>query len=494
MSNIPISQIVQINPRVIGAGSAQGALDGLLLTDSDAIRADVPTVFYSAQDVTAVFGVSPESEAAAVYFAGIQGGGQQPRSLTFARYIEDGAVGATVFGASLNATLADLQALSGTLNVTTDVAHNSANISLAGATSFAEAAALMEAGFTVPNFTIEWDAARSRFVATTTQTGAAARITGFTGSLAASVGLAVEAGAQVQATGVDTDSPASAMDRVTAASTSWAVFALTFDVMPDVHTAFAAWAAQQDSQYLFVCHSLAVDGLTPNNPASFGAQVKAVPYSGTLPLYGDLNEAAGVLAWAASTNFDVTSGRNTLAFRTPLGGLPARVTSLADANALLSNGYTYLGSYAATGSAYTIYYGGEVGGQFGWSDTFINQVWLRRSLQQALFDTLLAYNSLPYNAEGYAAIYQGAQAVVSQALANGVIRAGVDLSASQRAQIDTQAGAPVAGEVVNQGWHLQVTDPLNPATRTVRGSPTVNFWYSDGGSIQKIVVSSTTVL
>jgi hypothetical protein len=141
-----------------------------------------------------------------------------------------------------------------------------------------------------------------------------------------------------------------------------------------------------------------------------------------------------------------------------------------------------------------VFYNGALGGQFEWSDTGLGQIALRRNLQQALFETVLAYKSLPYNADGYNAIYQGAQDVISQFTSNGVIRAGVTLSPSQRAQIDSQAGFAIAGEVVDKGWYLQVTDPLTTTVRTERGSPTVNFWYCDGGSIQKIVVSSTTVL
>ncbi|NEL27337.1 MAG: DUF3383 domain-containing protein, partial [Xanthomonas perforans] len=77
---------------------------------------------------------------------------------------------------------------------------------------------------------------------------------------------------------------------------------------------------------------------------------------------------------------------------------------------------------------------------------------------------------------------------------NGVIRAGVTLSASQQAQINTQAGQTIADIVSTLGWYLQVRDPLTTSVRTERGSPVVNFWYSDGGSIQRISVSSTTVL
>ena len=302
----------------------------------------------------------------------------------------------------------------------------------------------------------------------------------------------------LQAAGVDADTPDTAMTRVRNLSGNWAAFTHVWGADLDERTDFAIWNSAQDFQFIYASWDQDAAGLSPDNPASFGNLVMAAPYQGTLPVYGTLAKAAGALAWAASTNYLMTEGRSTLAFRQLVAaettGVSADVTNLADANALLSNGYTYYGAYASTANDYALYYNGKIGGQFLWADTYLNQIWLRRNMQQALFETLLAYNTLPYNAEGYAAVYQGAQGTIQQALANGVIRAGVTLSPSQQAQINTQAGLVIADQVSTLGWYLQVTDPLSTTVRSERGSPTVNFWYCDGGSIQKIVVSSTTVL
>lgn len=494
MSNIPISQIVQINPNVIGAGGAQGALDGLLLTQNTGVPVGQLQVFYRASDVSDFFGpTSAEYLGAQVYFGGVIGGGQQPASLNISRYAAV-AVGATVFGASLNLTLAQLQALSGTLIVTTATTQTSSTINLAAATSFTNAATLMTAGFTSPDFAITYDTQRKRFVLTTTATGVAAEVSAVTGTLATGVGLSNAAGAYVQATGADADTPDTAMTRVAALSGNWAVFTHAWAADEDDRLAFATWNSAQTFQYIYAAWDTDTAGLTTDNPASFGNIVHATPYQNVLPVYGDLTNAMGVLSWAASTNLQIVEGRNTLAFRLPVATVNVVVASESDANALLSNGYTYLGRYASQGNTYTAFYNGSIAGQFEWADTALGQIALRKNLAQALFETLLAYRSLPYNAEGYNAIYQGAQDVISQFLLAGVIRAGVTLSPSQQAQINAQAGFSIAGEVNDKGWYLQVTDPTTTTVRTERGSPTVNLWYCDGGSIQKIVVSSTTVL
>lgn len=500
MSNIPISQIVQINPNVIGAGGAQGSLDGLLLTQNAGVPVGQLQVYFRASDVSDFFGPSsPEYAGAQVYFAGVLGGGQQPASLSIARFAAT-AAGAAVFGAPLTLTLAQLQALSGTLIVTTATTQTSSTINLAAATSFTNAATLMTAGFTSPDFAITYDAQRKRFVLTTTATGEVAEVSAVTGTLANGVGLSAAAGAYLQANGADADTPDTAMARVATLSGNWAIFTHAWAADEDERLAFSAWNSAQSFQFIYAPWDTDAAGLVVNNPASFGNIVHATPYQNVVPVYGDLSNAMAVLAWGASTHLQMSEGRNTLAFRQPVAGAGAGgsissvVDSLANAEALLSNGYTYLGSYASQANTYTVFYNGSIAGQFEWADTALGQIALRRNLGQALFETLLAYKSLPYNAEGYNAIYQGAQDVIGQFVANGVIRSGVNLSASQRAQINSQAGFNIAGQVADLGWYLQVTDPLTATVRTERGSPTVNLWYCDGGSIQKIVVSSTTVL
>lgn len=494
MSSIPISQIVQINPRVISAGGAQGALDGLLLTQSPAVPPGTPMAFYSVADVAEYFGpTSDEARAAAVYFAGIIGGGQTPGSLTFSRYVVN-AQGAAAYGGELTMSLSQLQALTGDLEVVTSTVHTATGVDLSAATSFANAAELILAEFTAPDFTITYDPDRRRFVITTDATGTTATLDGVAGSLADELRLTPGTGGVYQHNGADADTPATAAQRAADKASGWAMFSTTWQPLEADRLAFAQWTSEQAFQYLYVAYDDDQGDLTPNNPNAFGAQVHAVPYQGTIAVYGALAHAAAVMAWGASMNLRVVNGRTTLAFREPVAAITAQVDTLAAANALLSNHYTYLGRYASSANTYTVFYNGEVSGQFEWADTYLGQVWLRRNLQQALFETLKAYASLPYNADGYNALYQGAQDVIGQAVAAGVIRGGVDLSPSQRAQINTQAGVDIAGQVADLGWFLQVTDPLTATVRTERGSPVINLWYCDGGSIQKLVVSSTTVL
>ena len=172
MSTIPISQVVQVNPGVISAGGAASRLTGLVVSQDTSVAPGQLLDFYTATDVSDWFGPSaPETVVANNYFPGIVNGGQLPYDLKFARYVA-AAAPAGVYGAQLKTlTLTELQGFSGTLIVTTSALFTSTTIDLSTAASFADAATLMTAGFTTPDFAITWDTQRERFLLLTTATG-----------------------------------------------------------------------------------------------------------------------------------------------------------------------------------------------------------------------------------------------------------------------------------------------------------------------------------
>lgn len=496
MSTIPISQVVQVNPGVISAGGAASRLTGLVVSQDTSIAPGQLLDFYTAADVSNWFGPSaPETTLANNYFPGIVNGGQLPYDLKFAGYALTAAP-AGVYGAQLTTlTLTQLQALTGTLIVTTSALFTSAAINLATATSFTDAASLMTAGFTAPDFAITWDAQRSRFLLLTTATGATEVCSVVTGTLAAGVGLSAASGAFLQAAGVAADTPASVMARAITFSTNWGVFTTAYAAVIADRLAYAAWNSGQNDQYAYVGWDTEAASIVPNNATSFGAQVFAAPYQGTWPLYGTVQTAGVALAYAASINFNVQNGRATAAFRQAMSGAPATCSDETTANALLSNKYTYLGAYANAANNYTVFYDGKISGSFLWVDTYLDQIYLNRELQRALFEALLAYNSIPYNQDGYTELYRAGVDVIDTAVTAGIIRSGVALSQSQAQQIDTQAGRSISPTVSTRGWYLLFGDPANVAqARQNRTSPSASLWYTDGGAVQNITIASRAII
>ena len=153
--SIPASQIVAVTPGVISAGGTGLDLSGLLLTSSTRLPIGTVQSFPNAASVATYFGAaSTEATKASVYFAGFDNSNIKPGALLMSQYPTSN-VGAYLRGGSLAAmTLAQLKALSpGTVIITVDgTAHTSSSIDLSGATSFSNAATLIQSGLAATDF------------------------------------------------------------------------------------------------------------------------------------------------------------------------------------------------------------------------------------------------------------------------------------------------------------------------------------------------------
>ena len=178
MSSIPASAIVSVAPNVLSAGGAALNLSGLFLTTNTRVPIGSVLSFASAANVSSYFGAAaPETNAANIYFAGFTNSSMLPGAMLISQYNQS-AVPAYLRGGSVSAlTLAQLQALSGSLTVTVEgVAKTAAAVNLSTATSFSNAAALITTGFAA------FDA-----VTAATSTIAAGTATSVTGSITGNI-------------------------------------------------------------------------------------------------------------------------------------------------------------------------------------------------------------------------------------------------------------------------------------------------------------------
>ena len=497
MSNIPASQLVDVIPGVLGAGGNPLSLNAIFLTGDPAVPIGTVMPFSTLADVQAFFGASSqEAKMAAVYFGGFAGATTLPGTLYFAQY-NTANVGAYLRGGSLAAmTLTQLQGLSGTIIVTIDgVAHTSLNIDLSGASSFSNAAAIMQTalqgGSQSTSATVTYDSQRAAFAIHSATTGSASTIGFATGTLAAGVKLQAAQGA-VTSQGANTAVPGTLMSAITAVTQNWATFTTTTEPDDTHKLAFAAWVQTTNSRYCYVAWDSNTLATQANQPTTFGAIVNAANDVGVVPVY----DATGLLAAficgvAASIDFTQTAGRVTFAFKNQ-PGLTANVTDATVAANLTGNGYNFYGSYATANDLFTFLQTGQISGAWKWIDAYINQIQLNAAFQLAFMELLAGVNSIPYNTTGYSLLRAAAQDPINAALNFGSIQAGITLSQSQRAQVNTAAGYNIADTLQNVGWYLQIT-PASPLVRAARGSPPMTFWYTDGGSVQKIELSSIDV-
>ncbi len=146
MSSIPASELVQVNPSVLSAGGSALDTIGLILTDSTRVPIGTVQSFPDATSVHNFFGASSKEAAVAdVYFLGFDGSNKTPASILFAQY-NTAAVAAYLRGGNVSSlTLAQIQALSGSLILVIDgYTFTASSINLSGATSFSSAAGIVQ--------------------------------------------------------------------------------------------------------------------------------------------------------------------------------------------------------------------------------------------------------------------------------------------------------------------------------------------------------------
>ena len=500
MPAIPASFDVTVTPSVISAGGSALALNGLMLTNGTRVPIGSVLSFPASSSVASYFGASSvEAQAAAIYFSGYDNSTVKPGALLIAQY-PTVAVSAYLRGGSLaGLTLAQLVLLTGTLSVTNDgTVHTSAAISLTSATSFSNAATIIQAAFTAPAFTVTFDSVASAFVFTDTLTGATSTMTFATGTLATGLALTAATGA-VLSQGSAIATPTPFMNAITNSTQNWATFFTTFD--PDlgagntVKLAFAAWTNAQIDRFAYACWDTDITPtLSTAATTSMGYLIgsNGTNSNGTVMIYGtDWTKAAFFSGATAAIDFSQFNGRITYKYKSQ-GGLTAEVTSQTVAANLIANGYNYYGIEATANQNFTFFAPGTISGQFQWADSYVNQIWLNNALQLAAMVLLTQLKSIPYNAAGYALMRQAWGDPITQAVNFGAIRAGVPLSLLQAANVNNAAGVPIDSLLSSAGYYLQIL-PATAQVRGARGTPPCTLWYMDGGSVHHINLASIEV-
>lgn len=496
---VSASRFVGVQPGVINAGGAALDLTGLLITQNPMIPIGAVPSFPNLQAVQNFFGIAAqESLMAEEYFLGYENATLTPAALLFAQF-NAAAVGAYLRSASVSAlTLAQLQALSGTLTITVNgTALTSTTIDLSAATSFSDAATIIEAAFTTPPFSVTYNSQLAAFVFTTTATGAGETITYASGTLAPGLYLEQDNGA-VLSQGAAAQTPAGLMAQVITQTQNWGAFSTAYMDTEANKVAYAAWNNSQNNRYCFVGWTTDEAATLTPDVTTFLASVITEGYSGTCGVWCDpiLDPnglaAAGVLGFIASLNFSQTNGRATLAYKYT-SGIPASIVNDTQIANLTANGYNGMASVATANQGFTFWADGTVTGPFAWLDTYVNQIYLNSQLQLALLELMTNVPSIPYNNAGYSLIHAACMDPINQMLNFGGIRPGVNLSSAQTAEVNNAAGTAIASVLSSRGWYLQIQQ-ATAQVRGQRGSPPISLWYMDGGSVQKINMSSVVVL
>lgn len=358
-----------------------------------------------------------------------------------------------------------------------------------------------EALTTVPNvIDVSFDPVAGAFLINTRTIGTAATAAFATGTLAPLLKLTQQTGA-ILSQGSYALLPGTFMNNIIAVTQNWATFYTLFD--PDDGSGnaqkqlFSAWVNGTTDRFCYICWDSDITPTESNNAATCMGQLlrDASNSSGTCLIWEPdeitHHKAAFIAGMAASINFEAVNGRITF-FGKHQTGLVAEVSDLTTASNLDANGYNYYGASATANQSFVFLNNGFISGPFQWVDTYINQIWMSNQFQLALMELLTTINAIPYNTVGYSMIEQACVSEIQAALRFGAIVSGINLSSSQILEINETAGLKIADVVTTQGWYFQV-QPASPQIRQARQSPVCFFWYTDGGSVQKIVLNAIDV-
>ena len=486
LPSIPASNIVTVNPAVIGTGGDALDLNTVVLSDSSVYPINQ---YASAADVGAVYGYnSKEYQFAQCYFDGYVGSTIKPATLFIARYNQTD-INARLIGASVKSLqLNELQAIKGEITLTIDGTVITATIDLSKAKSFSDAAIKIKEALTND---VVFDTQLQAFIISSPSAGAGSAISFASGTAAEALCLTENTGA-IADNATKADSPDSVMERVSGYTLNYAVITTIGDAFTqDILKALAKWNSKQNSRYWFVYYAQEPTALIANNTNCFASWLKENAISGTTAIYGTLEQAGLACGYAASINFRELNGRSTMEFKRQ-SGIAASVTALKDATALESNGYAYYGAWATANERFIFFRNTRVSGDFAWVDTYLNQVYFNAQLQLAFMNMLISYKAIPYNTEGIAIHRAAAQDPINEMLNFGGIQRGVNLSEAQKSQINYEAGFDAARQIETTGYCLLI----NQASAQVRGqreSLPLKLWYADGGSVHTVNLASIAV-
>lgn len=489
---IPASRIANVVPSVLSAAGSALDLNGLILSEQTYVPFGTLMPFASAAAVGAFFGLtSVEYQMADVYFQGPDGATVTPGKLYFAQYAP-AAVPAYLRGGSLaSMTLTQLQALSGILTVNVNgTPSSSSSINLSAATSFSNAATIIQAAFTAPSFAVSYDTQHAAFLFTNTLTGTTSTVGFASGALAPGLKLDAADGATLSQGGAES-TPATAMPTYVAGAGDWASFSTTWEPVIGDKEAFSLWTSQQNKRYVFAGYDTDLNAIVANSTTTWAYIIQQSNEDGTIPIYGDYTHAAFVMSWMASLNFGQTNGRSTLKFQTQSGLTPYVTDGTLAAN-LEANGYNYYGDFATSSQQFQFMSPGSITGSFDWADSYVNQIKFNADLQLALLDLETSVGSIPYNDEGNTLIRGAISDPCTVALNFGTIRTGITLAQSQVQELQNAIGVDVSQPLFAAGWYLDIKT-ASPATRVSRGSPPMTLYYTDGGSVQSLNLGSVEV-
>lgn len=420
------------------------------------------------------FGTTSDEYAFAQrYFDFTTAANTQPQKIGFARYAVE-AVSATLTGKA-NPLLADLQAVTnGTLVVSIDgTDYSFGGINLSTATSLTDVATLLSTAITSSSGVCTYDIITGRFTIT-----AATSISYATGTVADAMGfvegVAILGSAGAAKTALETVSESSEL------SNNFFSFCFLASLATADIKAVAEWVDMQNVKYMYSV------GLTAANASEVQTAVK--DYDGvalTLDLHAEHAEFMPMSAFAA-VNYNKPNSTMDVFYKQFSGVTPSVTTNAARLvyDPLRIN---YYGTTQQAGQAVSFYQDGVLQGSIPSMTVYANEAWLKDSFITAVLNMRMALDCLPANTTGKSLVMSALMGTVNTALSNGVVLAGKELTATQKAYITTITGDEDGWIAVqNAGYRLSAEVEQYEEYGMTKYKISFLFVYSKGDTVNYV--------
>lgn len=450
---MPISQrrYADIASAVIGAGgAAMQKLDGRVFTPNPALPADAILEFSGAETVSEYFGPSSaEAEFARAYFAlttpapvsrasalqlaphvledrppSITGGSHD--TLDFFQEVEDGTLVFIVDG----------------VTVTAD------NIDLSGEKSFSDVASELSSDSTLSGAGLSFSYVDGSFIVTGNMGGS---ISVTPGSLASGLGIS----------GPDAVNDPGSLEQTMIDAWSWAqsrnpsygsAFFLARGALSECVEVAEANAA------LNVRHQFYVQVSQSEAQAFYDAMNETASVGLILETPGEPFVAHIPMALMSATNYNRANATMNYMFRTGGVTIAPQVSDDLTANELDPLRVNYYGQTAVAGSPINFFQRGFLLGDASAPldmSVHANEQWMKARFEQLWFDLMTQTRGIPANLDGRARGVQVIAGVVEEAINNGVILRGKELTTIQRIAVTDASNDDLAWlDVTNKGaWY-----------------------------------------
>lgn len=495
--SVSLNKIVKINPGVLGVGNNGNTLYGLMLTKNGSLPASQISIFNNSDQVSTLFGGDAiENTLANVYFSGFTDSERTPDYLYMAPYYT-GETRASLQGNNLsylepkNGSPPDaIRALSGAMTITIDgTTQNIDGLNFNNVNSLSDVASVLG---TALGCTVVYSSATKGLIITSPKKGSSSSVGFATGLLATDLRLSSEQGA-VQSPSTSGQTLTDLLNGLRDQNTAFSSVFLSWTPSVAERLELAIWATSMQEDVAVIINDTDNAAITQSKGASFAEQLGAKNYTGIVPVYNNLELCAFMSGIPASWDFTQTNGRFNTAFRrNPLVEPNVEINSEFDA--LYANGYNFMADMASATNKFKWLYSGIMVSIYKWWDSWNCQIWMRRQLQYNLALCLQSKGRIPYNTAGQGIIQTAIAPAIQQFIKFGAITTGVALDDTQVLALKAVGlSQSQINSIGTNGYFLQIKMP-SPFVRVNRGSPEINFWYTDGQSVQKVNMNSIEIM